>query len=132
MSKTNRKARQNAVFMVAGGALGAAVRYLISGWAEATIPVLLTTVVSVGAGFILLGFVLASPVGGDLRSLVAGAAGAVGSVSTYATVGITATFWLAVSLLVLTPVIAAASFAVGAALGVSLSSTAESRADVPA
>ena len=132
MSKTYRKTGQNAVFMVIGGALGAVVRYLISQWAQPTIPMLLTTMLSVGAGFVLMGFVLACPVGRYLRSLVAGVAGGVGSVSAYATVGITATFWLAVVLLVLTPAIAAAAFAVGATLGVSVSSSGGAPADVPA
>jgi fluoride ion exporter CrcB/FEX len=120
MPRENRSSVRDVASIVAGSALGAVVRYVTFQCWPTPAHLLITTLVPALSGFALVGFVLTSRAGPEVRAFVAGVCGAITSVSVYVAIGISQPRWAAIALLVLTPVAIVAGLIVGALVGVSI------------
>ena len=108
--------------IIVGSAVGAAIRYAMFQTWPGPAHLLIATLISGIFGFALVGFLLASRAGPEIRAFVAGACGAITTVSVYIAVGISQPPWIAVAMITLTPVSIAAGLVIGALLNVSLKS----------
>jgi fluoride ion exporter CrcB/FEX len=120
MPKVNLSGKRDVASIVAGGAVGAVVRYVTFQSWPAPAHLLITTLISALSGFAVLGFVLASRAGQAVRAFVAGCSGAITSVSVFVAIGIIQPPWIAIAFLILTPAAIVAGLIVGGLAGVSV------------
>lgn len=99
--------------MVAGGAVGGVLRYLMSMAWPSPHQVLLATVLTAAAALLIVGFLLGVTNSRVARAFVVTMCGAAASLSAYSIIGIGQTPWLAAAFLLLTPTAALAALAVG-------------------
>jgi hypothetical protein len=71
-------------------------------------------------GFALVGLVLASEAGPNVRAFVVGTSGTIASLSAYIGIGVSRPGWIAVAFLVLTPVAVLVGLVAGGSVGVLL------------
>jgi fluoride exporter len=99
--------------VVAGGAVGAVLRYVMSTTWPSPHQVLLATVLTAATAFLIVGFLLGASDSRVARALVATTCGAAASLSAYSIIGVGQTPWLAAAFLLLTPAAALAALVVG-------------------
>src|SRR5207244_4211410 len=104
--------------LVAGGAVGAVIRFFAVLWWPSPLQILFTTLIAALVAFVLVGIVLALRAGAKVRAFVAGTSGAVASLSAYIGIGINQQAWLAAAFLILTPAAVLTGLIAGASLGV--------------
>src|SRR3954451_15558285 len=119
MRRGNQDSTRDVASIIVGSAVGAVIRYAMFQTWPAPAHLLIATLISGISGFALVGFVLASRAGPEIRAFVAGVCGAITTVSVYISVGINQPPWTAIALITLTPVSIVTGIIVGALLGLS-------------
>jgi fluoride ion exporter CrcB/FEX len=118
----NQGSTRDVACIIVGSGLGAVIRYVMFQAWPAPTHLFTATLISGISGFALVGFVLASRAGPEIRAFVAGICGAITSVSVYIAVGINQPPWTAIALITLTPVSMVTGIIIGALLGLSVTS----------
>jgi fluoride ion exporter CrcB/FEX len=98
---------------VLGGAIGAMIRYAMSQTWPSPRQVLLCTVLTAAAGFLIVGLLLGVTNSRIVRALTVTLCGAAASLSAYSIIGVGQTPWLAAAFLVLTPAAALIALVAG-------------------
>ena len=127
MPANNRRSVLKTACVIAGCVLGAVIRYLMKSlWSSIPLLLLTTTIVAVVLGFVVVGLVLASSAGPNVRAFLVGMSGTIASISAYVGIGVSQPSWIAVAFLILTPVAVLIGLVGGGLLGVRVNSGSRS------
>jgi hypothetical protein len=115
----NRGFATKTVCLVAGSALGALIRSLMTlRWFWFPLQLLVATTGAVLASFALVGLVLASEAGPNVRAFVVGTSATMASVSAYIGIGVSRSGWIGAAFLIVTPAAVLIGLVAGGILGV--------------
>jgi hypothetical protein len=89
-------------------------------WFQTPTLLLIGTIVAALVGFVLVGLVLASGAGRNVRAFVVGTSGTIASLSAYIGTGVSQSGWIAAGFLILTPAAVLIGLVAGGSLGVFL------------
>ncbi|MCV7288782.1 hypothetical protein H7J87_25975 [Mycolicibacterium wolinskyi] len=115
-----RRGSNDVTALIVGGGVGAAVRFQVHELWPTPLALVTATVGCILAGCGVLGYALASTVGGVVRAFLAGVAGGLASISGYIAIGVSEAPWPVVALIVVAPAAVIAGLWAGASLGVAL------------
>ncbi|MHC9291428.1 hypothetical protein ACRCUN_03130 [Mycobacterium sp. LTG2003] len=115
-----RRGSNDVTALIVGGGLGAALRFQVHELWSTPVALVTATVGCILAGFGVLGYALASSVGGVVRAFLAGLAGALASISGYIAIGIGEAPWTMGAVIVAAPAAVIGGLWAGASLGVAL------------
>lgn len=115
-----RRGSNDVTALIVGGGVGAAVRFQVHELWPTPLALVAATVGCILAGCGVLGYALASTVGGIMRAFLAGVAGGLASISGYIAIGVSEAPWTVGALIVVAPAAVIAGLWAGASLGVAL------------